>query len=123
MTAISGTARLDAESAPFYSSAFDAHEYVKQFLGPALMGLGGDQQEGSNRASAIDSDMRVALSRLNMCITEVDQHIHALVSNYSEDFLTRLSRVTQVRNDLATVVTQATTLQARSSSYVLFFIS
>lgn len=34
----------------------------------------------SNRVASVDTDMRVALSRLNVSITEVDQDIHGLVS-------------------------------------------
>lgn len=47
--------------------------------------------------ASVDSDMRVALSRLNVSITEVDQQIHTLVrATLTPDYLA-LQRISRTR--------------------------
>ena len=82
-----------ADHAAFLRDDFDAQTYASQFLSsPAQPQEPGSVSENtldvSNRVASVDTDMRVALSRLNVSITEVDQDIHGLVSaNLSPDHL------------------------------------
>lgn len=76
--------RPNPDASPFLRDDFDAQSYASQFLGSSLDGgkpKEDDEKKMSmmDRVASVDSDMRVALSRLNMSITEVDQQIHTLV--------------------------------------------
>ena len=57
---------------------------MKKFLGPDSPDHPPSESPGK---ASVDSKLRVALSRLNISIKEVDQKIHELVTQHSNEFL------------------------------------
>lgn len=94
--------RPNPDASPFLRDDFDAQSYASQFLGSSLDG--GKPREDAeknmsmmDRVASVDSDMRVALSRLNMSITEVDQQIHTLVGVLAHTDHIALQRLSRTR--------------------------
>lgn len=73
-----------------YKQNFNAQDYVKNFLGPE--GPDHPPSESPGKAS-VDSKLRVALSRLNISVKEVDQKIHELVIQHSNEFLESITNI------------------------------
>ena len=73
-----------------YKQSFNAQDYVKNFLGPE--GPDHPPSESPGKAS-VDSKLRVALSRLNISVKEVDQKIHELVIQHSNEFLESITNI------------------------------
>lgn len=89
---------------------------MKKFLGAKAL----DSQESSapGSESSIDKNLRVALSRLNMSITEVDQKIHELVTQHSTDFLTSIGQVTTLHSTMQGIHRSLALLDHRAQLYV-----
>lgn len=90
-----------------YKQNFNAQDYVKNFLGPE--GPDHPPSESPGKAS-VDSKLRVALSRLNISVKEVDQKIHELVIQHSNEFLESITNISvlhqsaqKIHNDSAAI--------------------
>ena len=90
-----------------YKQNFNAQDYVKNFLGPD--GPDHPPSESPGKAS-VDSKLRVALSRLNISVKEVDQKIHELVIQHSNEFLESMTNISvlhqsaqKIHNDSAAI--------------------
>jgi len=90
-----------------YKQNFNAQDYVKNFLGPD--GPDHPPSESPGKAS-VDSKLRVALSRLNISVKEVDQKIHELVIQHSNEFLESITNISvlhqsaqKIHNDSAAI--------------------
>lgn len=90
-----------------YKQSFNAQDYVKNFLGPE--GPDHPPSESPGKAS-VDSKLRVALSRLNISVKEVDQKIHELVIQHSNEFLESITNISvlhqsaqKIHNDSAAI--------------------
>ena len=73
-----------------YKQNFNAQDYVKNFLGPDSPDHPPSESPGK---ASVDSKLRVALSRLNISVKEVDQKIHELVIQHSNEFLESITNI------------------------------
>lgn len=73
-----------------YKQNFNAQDYVKNFLGPNSPDHPPSESPGK---ASVDSKLRVALSRLNISVKEVDQKIHELVIQHSNEFLESITNI------------------------------
>ena len=73
-----------------YKQNFNAQDYVKNFLGPNSPDHPPSESPGK---ASVDSKLRVALSRLNISVKEVDQKIHELVLQHSNEFLESITNI------------------------------
>ncbi|WFD42928.1 hypothetical protein MPSI1_001579 [Malassezia psittaci] len=113
--------------APFLQEDFNAQEFASQFLAPSSaqaqsLDHAMAKLDTTDRVASVDSDMRVALSRLNMSITEVDQQIHELVSErlikitaHSEPFLNRVADTTPLYHTVCHLHSELAKVESRAS--------
>ncbi|WFC98839.1 hypothetical protein MYAM1_001572 [Malassezia yamatoensis] len=113
--------------APFLQEDFNAQEFASQFLAPSnaqeqSLDHAMAKLDTTDRVASVDSDMRVALSRLNMSITEVDQQIHQLVSEclikitaHSEPFLNRVADTTPLYHTICHLHRELAKVEARAN--------
>lgn len=73
----------------------------------------------SQRKESINSHLRVSLSRLSLCITEVDQRIHDLVSQHGTEFLLSIKHVSSLYGTMKTIQHNLSMLDDRAQWYVL----
>ncbi|WFD32388.1 hypothetical protein MSPP1_003434 [Malassezia sp. CBS 17886] len=125
-----GRARdLRLDLSPFYQDTFDAQVYASQFLGDSVLqslkGTAGNAQNAgesvqrdnvSAHVASVDSDMRVALSRLSMSINQVDQNIHELVAAHPDAFLARVASVEKLQGAMRTIQEQVAHLEQQAAS-------
>lgn len=98
-----------------YKESFNAQDYVKKFLEPSSP----DQQPGeSSEEASVDSNLRVALSRLNISIREVDQKIHELVTQNSNEFLECITNISALHDRTHNIHKDLVALNQNAQSYV-----
>lgn len=106
-----------------YKDDFDAQDYVKTFLGSGTSDAHSNDEEfssdSSRRNESISSHLRVSLSRLSLCITEVDQRIHELVSQHGTEFLLSIKHVSSLYGTMKTIQHNLSMLDDRAQWYVL----
>lgn len=113
-----------------YQNDFDAYDYVKQFLGPTKAALSSqsDGKSGTHTtnlshgtsAKSFDSNLRIAISRMNISITEVDQRIQDLVTQHAGDFLERIDQVDTLQESLSVTRKNMAALHQQASEYVYY---
>lgn len=106
---------------PLYKQNFNAQDYVKNFLGPDSPDHPPSESPGK---ASVDSKLRVALSRLNISVKEVDQKIHELVIQHSNEFLESITNISvlhqsaqKIHKDSAAINESALVYVTKSSNH------
>ena len=97
-----------------YKENFNTQDYVKKFLGPDSP----NHQPAESSEVSVDSNLRVALSRLNISIREVDLKIHELVTQNSSEFLECITDVSALHNKTLNIHNDLVALNQNAKSYV-----
>ena len=98
-----------------YKQNFNAQDYVKNFLGPDSPDHPLSESPGK---ALVDSKLRVALSRLNISVKEVDQKIHELVIQHSNEFLESITNISVLHQSAQKIHKDSAALNEGALMYV-----
>ena len=106
---------LTQDITALYQQNFNAQDYVKKFLGPDSPDRPPSESPGK---ASVDSKLRVALSRLNISIKEVDQKIHELVKQHSNEFLESITDISALHERAQNIHKDSAALNKSALMYV-----